>query len=157
MFGFTRLLYSSIKQQIYTIFLFLFHLNFIPPTPRPQPNGSGGDFILRYKSCLAGVLNNNNKYIFHGGGWGIPAAGGSKTRAKKEGQIIDASRIFKTELNTPAGGRGGGWFMRVGCGVWWHRWKFWARPPTLQRKSNLCIPRNGIARPQSQFPHSRSA
>jgi hypothetical protein len=26
--------------------------------------------------------------------------------------------------------------------------------PTLQRKSNLCIPFLGIAQPQSQFPHS---
>jgi hypothetical protein len=26
--------------------------------------------------------------------------------------------------------------------------------PSLQRKSHLCIPRKGIARPQSQFPHS---
>jgi hypothetical protein len=25
---------------------------------------------------------------------------------------------------------------------------------TLQRKSHLCIPRKGIVRPQSQFPHS---
>jgi hypothetical protein len=27
-------------------------------------------------------------------------------------------------------------------------------PCTLQRKSHLCIPRKGIARPPSQFPHS---
>ncbi len=26
--------------------------------------------------------------------------------------------------------------------------------PTLQRRSDLCIPRNQTARPQSQFPHS---
>ncbi len=25
--------------------------------------------------------------------------------------------------------------------------------PALQRKSHLCVPRKGIARPQSQFPH----
>jgi hypothetical protein len=34
------------------------------------------------------------------------------------------------------------------------RLPLWPHPPTLQRKSDLCIPSTGIARPQSQFPHS---
>ncbi len=36
------------------------------------------------------------------------------------------------------------------CGPWGYCWLMWA----LQRKSHLCIPFLGIARPQSQFPHS---
>jgi hypothetical protein len=68
------MLFLSFSSELYTPHT---------PTPHPQPNGRGGDFILRYKSCLAGVLNNNNKYIFHGGGWGIPAAGASTNQSKE--------------------------------------------------------------------------
>jgi hypothetical protein len=33
-------------------------------------------------------------------------------------------------------------------------WMRSSRASALQRKSHLCIPKNGTARPQSQFPHS---
>ncbi len=69
--------------------------------------------------------------------------------AKKESSQYRMQMFFFAEsYSLMARGRG------VGRGSGIHRYAYKYSWETLQRNLNLCFPRKGIARPQSQFPHS---